>query len=164
MRSPLTIASAILTPTQFRTRLGSAVLDAIEATLETTTPELAPLRRALRRAKDDLLAAGHVNVLYPPTQQGVLGLVAAGLCTSGHAVKVLAVPVEDTLSLVEAPIGTVAATWNGWNVWAVQCPPGTTWVAQTPEGDVSISHPDYLITHQLGGAQYRARDTEIDLV
>lgn len=164
MKSPMTLESAILTPTQFRARLGPAVLDAIEALLETTTPELFPARRALRRAKDDLMSAGVVNVLWPPTQQGVLALVTMGLCTSAHALKVLEVPFKDTLPLVDAPTGTVAATWQGWNVWAIQCPAGEEWVAQTPDGDVTIQYPDYLITHRLGGAQYRARYTEIEPV
>lgn len=164
MKSPMTLESALLTPTQFRARLGAAVLDAIEAMLETTTPELAPARRALRCAKNDLLSAGVVNILWPPTQRGVLGLVSMGLCTSAHALKVLEVPFEDTLPLVEAPAGTAAAVWQGWSVWAIQCPVGETWTAQTPDGDVTIQHPDYLITHTLGGAQYRARYTEIETV
>lgn len=163
MRSPLTIRSAILTRRQFRARLGAPLLDAIEAVLEGTAPEQAPLRRALRRSKDDLLAVGEVNMLYPPTRAGVLGLAAVGLCTAAHADAVLAVPPEDVPPFVTQPAGTVAATWDGWPAWAAQPAPGETWTAQTPDGDVTITAPDYLVTLQMGGAQYRARATEIVL-
>lgn len=161
MRSPLTLASARLTRRQFRARLGDAVLDGIEEVLDGTAPEQAPLRRALRRLKDDLLAAEEINVLHPATQLAVLSLVTAGLCSSAHAVTVLSVPAEDTLESVPAPPGTVDARWDGWRVWAIQVPAGEEWAAQTPLGDMVLRFPDYLVTHQLGGAQYRARPTEL---
>ena len=163
MTSPLLVTSAILSPTQFRGRLGDALLDAIEAFLEGTDPAYAPYRRTLRRSKDDLLSASEVNLLYPPTRAGVAGLVALGLCTQAHADVVLAVPVEDIPPDVSAPTGTVAATWNGWPVWAVQVPAGAAWMAQTPHGDVELTHPDFLLTTQMGGAQYRGRSTEVKL-
>lgn len=159
--SPLTIRSAILTRRQFRARLGAPLLDLIEEVLEGAAPEQAPLRRALRRAKDDLLATTEVNLLYPPTRTGVLGLAAAALCSAEHAASVLAVPTDDIPPSVDAPAGTVAATWDGWPVWAAQPAPGETWTAQTPDGDVAIQHPDYLVTLQMGGAQYRARAPEL---
>lgn len=163
MRSPLTLASAILSKRQFRARLGPVLLNAIEAVLEGTSPEQAPLRHELRRSKDDLLAADEVNLLYPPTRAGVLGLALVGLCSEAHAAAVLAVPAEDIPPQVPAPANTVDATWDGWPVWAAQCPPDAEWLAQTPDGDVTITHPDYLVTLQMGGAQYRARSTEIVL-
>lgn len=163
-RSPMTLASALLSRRQFRARLGDALLDAIESTLDGTAPEQAPLRRALRRMKDDLLVVQDINVLHPATQQAVLALASVGLCTTAHAIAVLSVPFEDTLPNVAAPAGTVDARWDGWRVWAVQCPPGEQWSVQTPLGDTTINHPDYLVTHQIGGAQYRARATEIVLV
>lgn len=162
-QSPMTLESARFSRRQFRARLGNTVLDAIEAVLDGTAPEQAPMRRALRRMKDDLLAAEEINVLHPATQQAVLALVSMSLCSSAHAVTVLSVPFEDTLPNVDAPAGTVSAKWDGWDVWAIQCPPGEQWVAQVPNGDVTITHPDYLVTHKLGGAQYRARATEIAL-
>lgn len=163
-RSPLTLPSVRLSRRQFRARLGAAVLDAIEAVLDGSAPEQAGLRRALRRMKDDLLASEEINILHPDTQQGVLGLVAAGLCSSAHAVTVLSYPPDDILPLIPAPPGTVEARWDGWRVWAVQVPPGDTWSAQTPDGDVTLTYPDFLVTHQLGGAQYRARATEVDIL
>lgn len=164
MRSPLEVQSARFTRRQFRARLGDALLDGIEQVLEGTDPGEAALRRALRRLKDDLFAAEEINVLHPATQQGVLSLVSAGLCSSAHAVAVLSIPAEDTLESVPAPAGTVDARFDGWRVWAIQVPAGDEWVAQTPDGDVTVRHPDYLVTHQLGGAQYRARSTEVVLV
>jgi hypothetical protein len=163
MRSPLTVRSAILTRRQFRSRLGATLLDAIEAVLEGTAPEQAVLRRRLRVSRDDLLSTTEVNLLFPPTRNGVLSLAAAGLCTEAHALAVLAVPAEDIPPLVAQSAGTVAATWDGWPVWAAQPPDGATWLAQTPDGDVTVTHPDYLVTLQMGGAQYRARSTEIVL-
>jgi hypothetical protein len=161
--NPLTTPSAILTKRQFRARLGP-ILTRIEEELEGTAPERAPIRRFLRLSKEDLLAADMVNLLFPATRAGVAGLVAMGLATQAEADRVLAVPASDIPPQVPAPDGTVAAVWDGWPVWAAQCPPGATWVAQTPDGDVTIVHPDYLVTMQLGGSQYRARHTEVELL
>ncbi|GAB1345088.1 hypothetical protein [Gemmatimonas sp.] len=159
--SPLDIRSAILTPRQFRARLG-AILDRIEEELEGTEPARAPIRRRLRVSRDDLFSTRDVNLLFPPTRAGVLGLVIVGLATEAEAMRVLAVPAEDIPPMVPQPAGTVAATWDGWPVWAAQPAPGESWWAQTPDGDVEIRHPDYLVTLQLGGAQYRARATELE--
>lgn len=162
IRPPTDIPSAILTQTQFRSRLG-VILDRIEEELDGTAPDRAPIRRRLRISKDDLLSARDINLLFPPTRNGVAALVLVGLATSDEAARVLAVPAADTPPQVEAPAGAVSATWDGWEVWAIQCPPGAEWVTQTFNGDVTITHPDYLVTHKLGGAQARARSTEIVL-
>lgn len=162
IRSPLTTRSAILTRRQFRTRLG-VILDRIEVELDGTDPVRAPVRRALRRSRDDLFSAETINLLFPPTRNGVYGLVAVGLASMTEAEAVLAVPAEDIPQAVDCPSGAVAAVWDGWPVWAAQCPAGEQWTAQTPDGDVVITSPDYLVTMQMGGAQYRARSTEITL-
>lgn len=162
MVSPLTLRSAIRTRRQFLTSLG-AIQDRIDVALEGTAPEQAPLRRELRKLNRQLDASEHVNLLFPPTRAAIAQLVAVGLATQAEADRALAVPAEDIPPMVAQPAGTVAATWDGWPVWAAQPAPGEAWMAQTPDGDVEIRHPDFLVTLQLGGAQYRARSTELEL-
>jgi hypothetical protein len=158
--SPLNLPSAILTRGQFRSRLGP-ILDRIEEELDGTATNRADIRRSLRKSKDGLLAADNVNLLFPVTIAGIQGLVQAGLASQAEADAILAIPTEDQLPSVTAPPGTVNATWDGWPVWAIQCPQGEVVQVQTPNGDVQVTYPDYVVTFQLGGAQYKARPTEL---